>query len=348
MSAYTTLKQELSANPRRWLVTGGAGFIGSHLIHTLLSLGQEVRCLDNFVTGFRENLDAVTAQAGDTTATRLEIREGNVEDAATCQSACEGVDYVLHQAALGSVPWSIHDPLRSHDYNVTGSINIFTAARDAGVKRVVYASSSAVYGDEPGVPAVEEKTGNLLSPYAATKAICEVYAQVFQRCYGQEIVGLRYFNVFGPRQDPSGPYAAVIPLWVDAMLSGKPVHINGDGSTTRDFCYVANVVQANLLAATIPGLDPTIQAFNIAVGESTTLNELFHHLRDLLTERDPRLDIPDPIYRDFRAGDVKHSMASISRAEHHLGFAPEYRIGEGLKEAIGWYHQQAQAASREA
>jgi UDP-N-acetylglucosamine 4-epimerase len=335
-TAYEALRNALPDSPRRWLVTGGAGFIGSHLLEQLLDLGQEVVCLDNFSTGHRANLEAITRRDPDR-ARRLRLVEGRLEHAADCEAAVSGVDHILHQGALGSVPRSMEDPLASHLSNATGTLNLFEAARRAGVKRVVYASSSAVYGDEPNLPKVEDRTGNLLSPYAATKAVDEVYANAWSRAYGMEFAGLRYFNVFGPRQDPEGPYAAVIPIWVKAMLRGEPIVINGDGETTRDFTYVANVVQANLLAATVPSLADPSRVFNVAIGGQTSLNQLFEALRDELRRLRPGLVIPDPVYRDFRPGDVRHSLADFSRAREELGFEPTHDLAGGLALAMAWY-----------
>lgn len=335
-SAYQTLQAELSSHPRTWLVTGGAGFIGSHLVERLLGLGQRIVCLDNFATGHRANLEA--ALAGDRErAGRLRLVEGDLADVDACREAVVGVDHILHQGALGSVPRSLEEPLASHAANATGTLNLFEAARLAGVRRVVYASSSAVYGDEPNLPKVEDRTGNLLSPYAATKAVDEVYANAYSRAYGMEFAGLRYFNVFGPRQDPEGPYAAVIPIWVRSMLRGEAIAINGDGETSRDFTYVENVVQANLLAATAPALADPSRAFNVAVGERTTLNELFARLREALLAVRPGREIPEPQYRDFRPGDVRHSLADYSRARDELGYEPTHGLAEGLALAMDWY-----------
>ena len=286
MSAYDQLQTELKAAPKTWLVTGVAGFIGSNLLEALLKLDQRVVGLDNFSTGKHKNLEQVKALVSPAQWARFRFLEGDIGDLAACQRACAGVDFVLHQAALGSVPLSMKDPLGSHRSNVTGFLNMLLAARDAKVKRFVYASSSAIYGDDPGLPKVEEKMGKPLSPYAATKAINEVYATAFALAYGLPSIGLRYFNVFGPRQDPEGAYAAVIPLWIAALLRRQPVFINGDGETSRDFCFVANVVQANLLAATTANAEAVNQAYNVALGQRTTLNELFHSLQSTLRARD--------------------------------------------------------------
>lgn len=318
---------------RTWLVTGGAGFIGSHLVETLLALGQKVRCLDSFVTGHRRNVEeASRGHAG-----AFELVEGDVQDPATCRRACAGVDLVLHQAALGSVPRSIQDPLASHAANVTGFVNVVWAAREAGVKRIVYASSSSVYGDHPALPKVEGQIGRPLSPYAVTKLADELYAGVFGPAYGLELVGLRYFNVFGPRQDPLGPYAAVIPLWFRGLLAGDQVFVNGDGQTSRDFCHVENAVQANLLAATEKSAEAVGQVYNIAVGERTTLLELFALIQAQVARIRPEAAQARPVHRDFRAGDVRHSLADVSKARRLLGYEPSVRVREGIERSASWY-----------
>jgi UDP-N-acetylglucosamine 4-epimerase len=339
VSRYEQVKQELRARPTCWLVTGGAGFIGSHLVEELLALGQTVRILDNFATGKRANVEAVLTAAGAEAAARCAFVEGDVADAATAARACEGVDYVLHQAALGSVPRSIADPRASHRANVDGFLEMLIAARDARVKRFVYASSSSVYGDEPNLPKVEPRTGRVLSPYAATKEVNELYAGVFQRTYGLQCIGLRYFNVFGPRQDPDGPYAAVIPKWVKALLRGESCTINGDGETSRDFCYVKNAVQANLLAAAADAT-ATDQAYNVAFGQRTTLTELFGLLRDGLAATRPAIATREPVYADFRPGDVRHSLADVGAARSRLGYEPTHDVRRGLGEALAWYAAQ--------
>lgn len=325
----------------RWLVTGSAGFIGSHLVETLLNLDQEVVGLDNFATGRRANLDAVRLAVGPQAWQRYTLIEADITDAGACRRACEGVDVVLHEAALGSVPRSIADPLATHAANATGFLNMLVAARDAGVGRFVYAASSSTYGDHPALPKVEAAIGRPLSPYAATKLIDEIYADVFARCYATLTIGLRYFNVFGPRQDPAGAYAAVIPRWIAALLAGEPVTINGDGSTTRDFCYVANVVQANLLAATTDRSDAQNQVYNVAVGGRTSLNDLYGLLRDLVVERRPGLRIAAPRHADFREGDVRDSQADITKARQLLGYAPTHDLRAGLREAFDAYAAQA-------
>ena len=337
MSAYHKLLGELKVAPRAWLVTGAAGFIGSNLVETLLKLDQRVVGLDNFATGKSRNLDQVQALVAPAQWARFRFVEGDICDLSSCRAACEGVDFVLHEAALGSVPRSMVDPLASHAANVTGFINMLVAARDAKVKRFVYASSSAVYGDHPELPKVEDKIGQPLSPYAATKLMNEVYADVFARAYGLEPIGLRYFNVFGPRQDPEGAYAAVIPKWIASLLRREPVQVNGDGETSRDFCFIANVVQANLLAATTTNAEAVNQIYNVAVGERTTLNELFHFLETGLRGRDASLPEQKPVHKDFRPGDVRHSLADISKAQRLLGYAPTQRVAEGLNLALEWY-----------
>ncbi len=338
-TAYLTLQGQLQAQPQTWLITGVAGFIGSHLLETLLGMGQRVVGLDNFATGHPHNLDAVHAIVGDTAWAGFCFIEGDIRNLADCQRACTGVDRVLHQAALGSVPRSIADPITTNAANVAGFLNMLVAARDAGVKRFVYAASSSTYGDHPGLPKVEGTIGKPLSPYAVTKYVNELYADVFARCYGLGTVGLRYFNVFGPRQDPDGAYAAVIPKWAAAMLGGAPVFINGDGETSRDFCYVANAVQANLLAATVADEAAVNQVYNVAVGDQTTLNGLHQMLAAALASARPGLVTAAPGYRDFRAGDVRHSRADISKASDLLGYRPSHDIRTGLAVAAGWYAQ---------
>jgi UDP-N-acetylglucosamine 4-epimerase len=327
--------------PRRWLVTGSAGFIGSHLVEALLRLGQDVTSLDNLETGYRENLEDVRGAVGDAAWRRHEFIEADIVDAAACRRACRDVDVVLHEAALGSVPRSISDPLRAHAANATGFLNMLVAARDAGVERFVYASSSSIYGDAPELPKVEAHIGHPLSPYAATKYIDEVYAEVFGRCYSMPTIGLRYFNVFGPRQDPEGAYAAVIPRWVAAMLHGRPIVIYGDGETSRDFCYIANVVQANLLAGTVSSLEATGQTYNVALGGRLSLNDLYDALRRLLEKRHPELQVPEPVREDFRPGDVRHSQADIGKARRLLGYEPAHGVHAGLEEALPWYEARA-------
>jgi len=337
---YARVQAALRSAPRKWLLTGVAGFIGSHLLETLLKLEQHVVGVDNFSTGYAKNLDEVRAQLSDRQWKRFSLLEGDISDLALCQRASHGVDFVLHQAALGSVPGSIADPLGCHRSNTTGFLNVLVSARDAKVKRLIYASSSAVYGDDPQLPKIEEKLGAVLSPYAATKLIDEMYAGVFARIYAFDSIGLRYFNVFGPRQDPKGAYAAVIPTWIASLLKNEPVYINGDGETTRDFCYIENVVQANLLAATVTSHEALNQVFNVALGERTTLNELFKVLQTTLRRHRPAASEHKPVYREFRTGDIRHSIADISKAKRLLGFLPARQIGEGLELAMEWYLQQ--------
>jgi UDP-N-acetylglucosamine 4-epimerase len=337
MSQYARTLEELRTAPRTWLVTGCAGFIGSNLLETLLAQGQRVVGLDNFSTGHRQNLDDVRQSVGEAAWARFRFLEGDLRDLDSCRAACEGVDLVLHQAALGSVPRSLADPITTNASNVTGFLNLLVAARDAGVKRFVYAASSSTYGDHPGLPKVEATIGRPLSPYAVTKYVNELYARVFEDSYGMETVGLRYFNVFGRRQDPSGAYAAVIPKWVGQLLKGEPCVIHGDGETSRDFCYVENAVQANLLAATARGAGVTGEVYNVAVGERTTLKELFCLIRDGLAEHRPELAGVEPTYADFRAGDVRHSQADISKARERLGYVPTHTAPQGLQEALAWY-----------
>ena len=336
-AALARARESLRAAPRRFLVTGAAGFIGSHLVESLLALGQEVVGLDNFATGFRRNLDEVRAAVGHDAWRRHAFIEGDIVDPGACREACAGVDVIFHEAALGSVPRSIEDPLRTHAANATGFLNLLVAARDARVSRFVYAASSSTYGDHPGLPKVEHTIGAPLSPYAVTKYLNELYADVFGRCYGMASVGLRYFNVFGPRQDPAGAYAAVIPRFIASILRGSAAVIHGDGETTRDFCYVANVVQANLLAAVAADAQATNQVYNVAVGERMSLNELHRTLRALIGVRHPQLSIAPPRHDDFRAGDVRHSQADIGKAMRLLGYRPEWSARRGLEDALPWY-----------
>ncbi len=390
MTPYTQLQTTLQASPKTWLVTGVAGFIGSNLLEALLKLNQRVVGLDNFATGHQRNLDEVQSLVTPAQWQNFNFINGDIRNLADCHKAMSWplpvgaqppgrfpetlvaidpipVDYVLHQAALGSVPRSVEDPITSNATNITGFLNMLVAARDAKVKRFVYAASSSTYGDHPALPKVEDTIGKPLSPYAVTKYVNELYADVFEKTYGLQSMGLRYFNVFGPRQDPNGAYAAVIPKWIASMLKGEPIYINGDGETSRDFCYIANVVQANLLAATAviaskaqqpipssviasearqsmpPNPGPESKIFNIALGDRTTLNQLFHLLRDNLSPlviasaARQSIPIPDPIYRDFRAGDVRHSLADISKAQTQLGYAYTHRLGDGIAEALDWY-----------
>ncbi|PYL01451.1 MAG: LPS biosynthesis protein WbpP [Verrucomicrobia bacterium] len=337
MTAWEKLEADLLKASRTWLVTGAAGFIGSNIVETLLNLGQEVVGLDNFATGNKGNLDEVKERVGRSRWKEFKFIRGDIRELNTCRRACRGIDFVSHQAALGSVPRSIEDPLIANACNVTGFVNMLAAARDARVKRFVYASSSAIYGDEPALPKVEDRIGRPLSPYAVTKYVNELYADAFARCYGIETVGLRYFNVFGPRQDPDGPYAAVIPRWIAAMMKREPVRINGDGETSRDFCYVDNAVQMNLLAATTNNPRAINRVYNVACNERTSLNQLFAMLRERLLPHYPHLRKYKPVYGPFRAGDVRHSQADIARARRLMGYAPAHRIDQGLDAALDWY-----------
>ena len=328
---------KLRNHSRLWLITGVAGFVGSNLLETLLQKNQFVVGLDNFSTGHQENLNDVQSSVLPEQWQRFRFIEGDIRNLAACKRACENVDYVLHQAALGSVPRSTEDPISTNRNNIDGFLNMLVAARDANVKRFVYASSSATYGDHPGLPKVEDFVGQPLSPYAVTKMVNELYADVFAKTYGVECIGLRYFNVFGRRQDPNGAYAAVIPKWIMALIQNKRVYINGDGETSRDFCYIDNAVQANILAAMAVKPEAVNQVYNVAFGSRTTLNQLYEELRFLLLPNYPQLANAKPTYRDFRAGDVRHSLADISKAKILLGTMPKYDLRTGLREAIGWY-----------
>jgi len=346
MSAYNHLLTRLVAAPHTWLITGVAGFIGSNLLENLLKLNQRVVGLDNFATGHQRNLDEVQTLVTPAQWANFNFILGDIRELADCQKACQGVDYVLHQAALGSVPRSLEEPITSNGTNITGFLNMLVAARDARVKSFTYAASSSTYGDHPGLPKVEDVIGQPLSPYAVTKYVNELYANVFARCYGFNTIGLRYFNIFGPRQDPNGAYAAVIPKWTAALLAGEKVYINGDGETSRDFCFIANAVQANLLAATVEPviaseakqiMNPALnQVYNVSVGDRTTLNELFVLLRVNLAANGVSADT-QPVYRDFRAGDVRHSQANIGKAQRLLSYAPSHRLAAGIAQAMPWY-----------
>ena len=337
MTKYQQLQQALKEKPYRWLITGVAGFIGSNLLEALLKLNQVVVGLDNFSTGYQHNLDQVNAAVGQHVWSNFRFIQGDIRDFRDCSAACEDVDFILHHAALGSVPRSIEDPIQSNENNISGFVNMLVAARDANIKRFVYAASSSTYGDHPGLPKVESVIGQPLSPYAVTKYVNELYAEVFGRCYGTQSIGLRYFNIFGPRQDPNGAYAAVIPQWIAALIQNKTLYINGDGETSRDFCFVENVIQANLLAALTNEPEAINQVYNIALNERTSLNQLHGMMRDLLIERFPQLENHQPTYVDFRKGDVRHSQADISKAYRLLGYEPTHRIGQGLKQAMDWY-----------
>lgn len=341
-SEFEQLRQKISRSPRVWLVTGAAGFIGSHLVEELLGLGGKVVGLDNFATGKKENLDDVRAKVGSAAWANFRMETGDIVNIADCHRAVTGVDYVLHQAALGSVPRSIEDPIRSHVSNVDGFLNMLVACRDAKVRRLVYASSSSVYGDSPELPKREENIGRPLSPYAATKVMNEIYAGVFARNYGISTIGLRYFNIFGPRQDAKGAYAAVIPRWFAALARGEPPQINGDGLTSRDFCYVANAVQANLLAATTANQAAENTVFNVACGERATLLELFEGIRDFVAVAQPAAAALRPVFDTERAGDVRHSLADISRVRAGLGYVPTHSLKQGLRDAARWYMQTSE------
>lgn len=337
MRQYEKTLARLREKPASWLVTGVAGFIGSNLLETLLANGQKVVGLDNLMTGHRRNLDMVRAAVGEGAWSGFSFVEGDIRDPETCARVCAGVDYVLHEAALGSVPRSIEDPVLTNACNIDGFLNMLVAARDARVRSFVYAASSSTYGDEPNLPKIEQRIGNPLSPYAVTKYVNELYARVFAATYGLQSIGLRYFNIFGQRQDPNGAYAAVIPLWFAALHAGKPVHINGDGETSRDFCYIDNCVEANILAATAENDAAYNEVYNVAVGMRTTLNELFAAIRDEVSRFSPGAATAQAVYRDFRAGDVRHSLADITKARTLLGYDPQYDIRKGLRIAADWY-----------
>jgi UDP-N-acetylglucosamine 4-epimerase len=359
-NAYSQLKTRLATESHTWLITGVAGFIGSNLLETLLALNQRVVGLDNFATGHQHNLDEVQSLVTPEQWANFNFIKGDIRNQDDCQRAMvflplplgEGwvggdfrgepvpVEYVLHQAALGSVPRSIADPITTNETNISGFLNMLVAARDAKIKRFVYAASSSTYGDHPDLPKVEDKIGKPLSPYAVTKYVNELYADVFARTYDFNTIGLRYFNVFGPRQDPDGAYAAVIPRWISGMIKNEPIYINGDGETSRDFCFIENVRQINLLAATTENADATNQVYNVAVGDRTSLNQLYEELRINLIPSYPHLNEAKPIYRDFRAGDVRHSLADISKANSRLGYQPTHKIDDGMKVAMEWYVQQ--------
>jgi Nucleoside-diphosphate-sugar epimerases len=337
MSSYSALLEKLNNTPRTWLVTGVAGFIGSNLAETLLKTGQKVAGLDNFSTGHPHNLEMIRQAVGEELWRNFSFTEGDIRDLDTCRRLCDKAEHVLHEAALGSVPRSIEDPLLSNSCNIDGFLNMLIAARDAGVKSFVYAASSSTYGDEPTLPKKEDLIGKPLSPYAVTKYVNELYADVFHSAYGFRSIGLRYFNIFGQRQDPEGAYAAVIPQWFAAVLKGKTVHINGDGETSRDFCFIDNCVQANLLAACAEKEEAWNQVYNIACGERTTLNELFGLIREEVSRHRPEAASVQPVYRDFRAGDVRHSLADISKAQNLLGYEARFKVKDGLRLAGDWY-----------
>ena len=341
MTKYEELQEYLKNNQTTWLISGVGGFIGSNLLEKLLVLNQKVIGLDNFDTGYQKNIDEAILDAneivGKDVSKNFKFIKGDIKLLDDWKQACHGVDYVLHQAALGSVPRSIEDPISTNEANIDGFINMLVASRDSKVKRFVYAASSSSYGDNVDLPKVENMIGNPLSPYAVTKLVNEYYASVFAKNYDFKAIGLRYFNIFGKRQDPNGAYAAVIPKWVASILNKENVYINGDGETSRDFCYVDNAVQANILAAMTENSEATDQVYNVALNDRTSLNELFRMIEDSLIKNVKGLEKKEPIYGDFRPGDVRHSQASIDKAKELLEFEPKFRIAEGLNEAIGWY-----------
>ena len=339
---YEETKEMLRRTPRSWLVTGAAGFVGSHLVEHLLRLDQRVAGLDNFSNGKKENFDQIRDAVSVDQWKNFRFVEGDIRDLDTCRKISDGIDFILHQAALGSVPRSLTDPVNFNASNITGTLNMLVAARECKVRRFVYASSSSVYGDNPVLPKVEDAIGTPLSPYAVTKYVGELYAGVFSRCYGMETVGLRYFNVFGPRQDPNGAYAAVIPKWIADMIHGNAVYINGTGETSRDFSFVENVVQANILAATTENPNAIDQIYNIAVSGRSTLNQLFEMLRMRLEPSYTHLMEFKPTYRDFRPGDIMHSHANIDKARNLLGYQPTHTIEDGLDAALAWYKETLQ------
>jgi UDP-N-acetylglucosamine 4-epimerase len=335
-TAYERLKARLPDEPHTWLVTGVAGFIGSNLLETLLRLDQRVVGLDNFATGFQRNLDEVQGLVTPEQWRRFDFIEGDIRNLDDCRRACEGVEYVLHQAALGSVPRSLANPIATNETNIGGFLNMLVAARDAKVTSFTYAASSSTYGDHPALPKVEDVIGKPLSPYAVTKYVNELYADVFARCYDFKTIGLRYFNVFGPRQNPNGAYAAVIPKWTSSLLDGAPVYINGDGESSRDFCFIENALQANLLAATSESQKSKNQIYNVAVGDRTTLNSLFFLIKNNLIKSGVPIS-SEPVYRDFREGDVRHSQAAIEKARELIGYEPLFDISRGIEKALPWY-----------
>lgn len=336
MSQYQTVCEQLQQAPKTWLITGVAGFIGSNLLETLLKLNQNVVGLDNFATGHQYNLDEVQGLVEPEQWANFKFYEGDIRNFEDCQKACIDVDYVLHQAALGSVPRSIADPILTNSANITGFLNMLVAARDARVSSFTYAASSSTYGDHPALPKVEENIGKPLSPYAVTKYVNELYADVFAKTYGFKAIGLRYFNVFGKRQDPNGAYAAVIPKWTAAMIAGDDVYINGDGETSRDFCFIENTVQANILAATTQNEEAKNQVYNVAVGDRITLNSLFNIIKAALNENGNKYT-KQPIYREFRTGDVRHSQADVTKAKKNLGYEPHYKVESGLKITVKYF-----------
>lgn len=341
MSKYDEICKQLVETPKTWLVTGVAGFVGSNLLEKLLLLNQKVIGLDNFSTGFQSNLDEVRSQVSIQQWENFSFYEGDICNLENCHKACQNVDYVLHEAALGSVPRSIQDPIATNQANISGFVNMLVAAKDANVKSFTYAASSSTYGDHPGLPKQEDIIGNPLSPYAVTKYVNELYANVFHRVYGFNSIGLRYFNIFGKRQTPTGAYAAVIPKWTSAMIKNEELFINGDGTTSRDFNFIENAVQANILAATTDNDNSKNQIYNVAVGGRTDLNTLYTLLKDTL-EKNGVTYQNNPVYREFRAGDVKHSQADISKIQNLLGYQPQFDIGSGIEKAMPWYVKNLQ------
>ncbi|MDC0055085.1 GDP-mannose 4,6-dehydratase [Pseudomonadota bacterium] len=336
-SKFEEIKVELVSNPRIWVITGVAGFIGSNLLESLLNLNQRVRGLDNFSTGFTKNLDDVESSVTKEQWSNFSFIEGDILNSESCQKICDGADFILHQAALGSVPRSIADPYSSNNSNITGFLNMLIAAKNAEVKRFVYAASSSTYGDHPALPKIEENIGEPLSPYAVTKLVNELYASVFKKTYNFDSIGLRYFNIFGKRQTVNSAYAAVVPKWIGAIIEGQAIQINGDGETSRDFTYVENAVQANILSATSEAKDSMPLIFNIAAGERTSLLKLFECIKENIDALNNEFDILDPIFADFRSGDVRHSLADISKARTYLGYEPSHDVDHGIKEAVQWY-----------
>lgn len=334
---YEDVKLDLLKNQKTWLITGVAGFIGSNLAEALLKLNQKVISLDNFATGHKHNLEHIKNSVSSSQWNNFTFIEGDITDYQTCLSISKNVDIILHQAALGSVPRSIDNPVNSNNTNVSGFLNMLTAAKENSIKRFIYASSSSVYGDSQELPKVEENTGKVLSPYAVTKVTNELYMDAFSKCYDFQIIGLRYFNVFGKRQDPNGAYAAVMPKWISQILNNEDVYINGDGETSRDFTYIDNVVQLNILAGTTDNKEAFAKAYNAAAGGRETLNNLYQFIVNGIAEHIDNLKIQKPIYRDFRAGDIRHSNANINRAKNLLGYKPTHTLEDGLKESIQWY-----------
>ncbi len=337
MNGFIDIEHQLKAQQSRWVITGVAGFIGSNLLEFLLKNNQKVVGLDNFSTGYQHNLDQVRDIVGPDNWNNFSFVQGDIRDLDTCQKTCSGAQYILHHAAIGSVPRSIEDPVFTNANNITGFLNMLVASRDQQVKRFIYAASSSTYGDHPGLPKVESVIGQPLSPYAVTKYVNELYADVFQRCYGMSCIGLRYFNVFGPRQDPKGAYAAVIPIWISALIKNKDLFINGDGETTRDFCYIDNVIQANMLSALTTNDQASNQVFNVALSDKTSLMDLYQMMRAILEKNHPHVQNHQPSFLPFRSGDIRHSQADISKAQNLLAYKPTCKVDQGLQKTIAWY-----------